>query len=210
RHDVLPPTTFLLAPIAGLTLSGIPVVRRLGITLGFALALVAVLVVVRVLTLLWHHDTRQRIRLLFNAEGRRVSTRAILLTSALALTLLAGHSIDLGLLQLLLLVVIATMTAAAAMLGERALIAPLVLTASLVTVWVAALRVTPGELESRPVSLSTPRIRYPPTRDPDALQPQLVFADRHHGRQIVNTLIQEWGIRSHAALGRTRGGGLFS
>jgi cell division protein FtsW (lipid II flippase) len=210
RHDVLPPTTFLLAPIAGLTLSGVPVVRRFGITLGFALALVAVLVVVRVLTLLWHHDTRQRIRLLFNADGRRVSTRAILLTSALALTLLAGHSIDLGLLQLLLLVVIVTMTAAAAMLGRRALVAPLLLTASLIGVWVMALRVTPAELESRPVSLSTPRIRYAAATEPEALQRQLVFTDGEHGRQIVNTLIQEWGIRSHAALGRTRGGGLFS
>ena len=210
RHDVLPPTTFLLAPIAGLTLSGIPVVRRLGITLGFALALVAVLVVVRVLTLLWHHDTRQRIRLLFNAEGRRVSTRAILLTSALALTLLAGHSIDLGLLQLLLLVVIVTMTAAAAMLGKRALVAPLLLTASLITVWVMALRVTPAELASRPVPLTTPRIRYAAATAPDALQQQLVYADREHGRQIVNTLIQEWGIRSHAAVGHTRGVGLFS
>jgi hypothetical protein len=210
RADVLPPTSFLLAPIAGLTLSGIAVVRRFGITLGFALALVAVLVVVRVLTLLWHHDTRQRIRLLFNVEGRRVSTRAILLTSALALTLLAGHSIDLGLLQLLLLVVIVTMTAAAAMLGKRALVAPLLLTASLVIVWVVALRVTPDALESRPVSMSTPRIRYAAATEPDALQRQLVYADREHGRQIVNTLIQEWGIRSHASLGRTRGGGLFS
>src|SRR6185369_6268310 len=210
RHDVLPPTTFLLAPIAGLTLSGVAVVRRFGITLGFALALVAVLVVVRVLTLLWHHDTRQRIRLLFNAEGRRVSTRAILLTSALALTLLAGHSIDLGLLQLLLLVVIVTMTAAAAMLGKRALVAPLLLTASLITVWVMALRVTPAELASRPVPLTTPRIRYAAATAPDALQQQLVYADREHGRQIVNTLIQEWGIRSHAAVGHTRGVGLFS
>jgi len=210
RADVLPPTTFLLAPIAGLTLSGIAVVRRFGITLGFALALVAVLVVVRVLTLLWHHDTRQRIRLLFNAEGRRVSTRAILLTSALALTLLAGHSIDLGLLQLLLLVVIVTMTAAAAMLGKRALVAPLLLTMALIGVWVTALRVTPAELGSGAVALSTPRIRYAAATEPDALQRQLIYADREHGRQIVNTLIQEWGIRSHAALGHTRGGGLFS
>ena len=210
RSDVLPPTAFLLAPIAGLILSGFAVVRRFGITLGFALALVAVLVVVRVLTLLWHHDTRQRVRLLFNADGRRVSTRAILLTSALALTLLAGHSIDLGLLQLLLLVVIVTMTAAAAMLGRRALIAPLLLTASLVTVWIMALRVTPAELERGPVVLATPRIRYAAAVEPEALQRQLVYTDREHGRQIVNTLIQEWGIRSHAALGRTRGGGLFS
>ena len=58
RADVLPPTSFLLAPIAGLTLSGIAVVRRFGITLGFALALVAVLVVVRVLTLLSGITTR--------------------------------------------------------------------------------------------------------------------------------------------------------
>jgi hypothetical protein len=210
RQDVLPPTAFLLAPVVGLMLSGLAVVRRFGITLGFALALVAVLVIVRVLTLLWHHDTRQRIRLLFNADGRRVSTRAILLTSALALTLLAGHSIDLGLLQLLLLVVIVTMTAAAAMLGRRALIAPLLLTGSLVTVWIAALRVTPAALESGPVALSTPRIRYAAATEPEALQRQLVYTDREHGRQIVNTLIQEWGMRSHAAVGQTRGVGLFS
>jgi hypothetical protein len=210
RNEVLPPIAFLFAPVIGLMLSGLAVVRRFGITLGFALALVAVLVVVRVLTLLWHHDTRQRIRLIFNADGRRVSTRAILLTSALALTLLAGHSIDLGLLQLLLLVVIVTMTAAAAMLGRRALVAPLLLTVSLVTVWVAALRVSPAQLESGRVSLSTPRIRYAAATEPDALQRQLVFADRDHARQIVNTLIQEWGIRSHASLGRTRGNGLFS
>src|SRR4029078_9914021 len=61
RQEILPPLWFAFAPVALLLVAQWGAVRRLGITLGFALAVAGLLLGARVLPLLWHRETKERV-----------------------------------------------------------------------------------------------------------------------------------------------------
>jgi len=96
-------------------------VRRLGITLGFALAIAGLLLVVRVFAVLWHRETKERVdaHLRGTAPGSETRRRTPLFV-LLALTVYAGYlGADRGLMLLLVTSVLATLVMATAMLGPR-------------------------------------------------------------------------------------------
>ena len=211
RQDILPPLWFALAPVALLLVAQWGAVRRLGITLGFALAIAGLLLVVRVFAVLWHRETKERVDAhirgtVAGGETRRRTPLFLLL----ALTVYAGYlGADRGLMLLLVTSVLATLIMATAMLGTRRLAASvlaLVVTLGSIAAW---LRVSPAELATRPVTLATPQVRYAAVRHPRALERQLLVARSGPAREIVSTLQQDWGMRAYAASGRTWGNGLY-
>ncbi len=211
RRDVLPPLWVLALPAVGVLASQSSVVRRFGITLGFALGVTAALVLVRVLALLWHHDTRERMRMLLSAQRKRLSYGQAVIALVLSASLLGGHLlVDRGLLQLVIGVLIVTLFVGTAALGRKALALPVMLVLLSAGLWTYFVRISDSQLASGPAQMSTPRIRHAAARAPDVLQRQLVYADEGKAREMVNTLIQDWGIRSHASLGGATGDGLFS
>lgn len=211
RQDVLPPVWFALAPVALLVIAQWNAVRRLGITLGFALALAGLLLVVRVFAVLWHRETKERVDahlrgITPSAATRRRTPMFVLL----ALTVFAGYlGADRGLMLLLVVSVLATLVMATAMLGPRRMavsVLALVLALGAVGAW---LRVSPTELAARPMTLATPQIRFAAVRHPRALERQMLVARSPMAREIVSTLQQDWGMRAYAAAGRTWGNGLY-
>ncbi|MEO8621745.1 MAG: hypothetical protein ABI625_11820, partial [bacterium] len=211
RREVLPPLWVLTLPAFGVLAARVGIVRRFGITLGFALGVTAALVLVRVLALLWHHDTRERMRMLLSAQRKRLSYGQAVLALVLSASLLGGHLlVDRGLLQLVIGVLIITLFVGTAALGRRALALPVMLVLLSAVLWTYFVRISDTALASGPVLMSTPRMRHAAARSPEALQRQLVYADEDKAREMVNTLVQEWGIRSHASLGGSTGEGLFS
>jgi cell division protein FtsW (lipid II flippase) len=211
REDILPPLWFAGAPVVLLLVSQWGAIRRLGITLGFALAIAGLLLVVRVFAVLWHRETKERVdaHLRGTAPGGQTRRRTPIFL-LLALTIYAGYlGADRGLMLLLVTSVLATLVMATAMLGPRRLAAAvmaLVVTLGSVALW---LRVSPAELASRPVDLATPQVRFAAVRYPRALERQLLIARSAPAREIVSTLQQDWGMRAYAAAGRTWGNGLY-
>jgi cell division protein FtsW (lipid II flippase) len=211
RQDILPPVWFAFAPVALLLVAQWGAVRRLGITLGFALALAGLLLVVRVFAVLWHRETKERvdahIRGTTPGGDTRRRTPAFVL---LALTIYAGYlGADRGLMLLLVTSVLATLIMATAMLGPKRLAASvlaLVVTLGAVGAW---LRVSPAELAARPMTLATPQVRFAAVRHPRALERQLLVTKSGAAREIVSTLQQDWGMRAYAASGGTWGNGLY-
>jgi len=211
REDILPPLWFALAPVVLLLVAQWNAVRRLGITLGFALAVAGLLLVVRVFAVLWHRETKERVdahvRGVVAGSATRRRTPLFLL---LALTVYGGYlGADRGLMLLLVTSVLATLVMATAMLGPKRLavsVLALVVTLGGIGMW---LRVPPAELSTRPVSLATPQVRYAAVRHPLALERQLLVARSPMAREIVSTLQQDWGMRAYAAAGRTWGNGLY-
>ncbi|HUQ82733.1 MAG TPA: hypothetical protein VM076_16400 [Gemmatimonadaceae bacterium] len=211
RQDILPPVWFAAAPVLLLLVAQWGAVRRLGITLGFALAVAGLLLVVRVFAVLWHRETKERVdahvRGTAPAGDTRRRTPVFVL---LALTVYAGYlGADRGLMLLLVTSVLATLIMATAMLGPKRLAAAvfaLVVTLGSVGAW---LRVSPTQLATRPVSLATPQVRFAAVRHPRALERQLLVARSGAAREIVSTLQQDWGMRAYAASGRTWGNGLY-
>ncbi len=211
RQEVLPPMWTLALPAVALLFSRVAVVRRFGITLGFALAVTAALVLVRVLAVLWHQDTRERMRMLVLAQRKRLALGQTFAAFGLCASLLIGHAfVDRGLLQLIVGVLLVTLFVGASALGKKALLLPAVLVVAAAGLWLVFVHASEADLLGGPMRLSTPRIRQAAAASPDGLQHQLLHADATKGREIVSTLVQEWGIRSHAALGGARGAGLFS
>jgi cell division protein FtsW (lipid II flippase) len=211
RQDILPPVWFAFAPVALLLVAQWGAVRRLGITLGFALAVAGLLLVVRVFAVLWHRETKERVDAHLRGtapagEARRRTPMFVLL----ALTVYAGYlGADRGLMLLLVTSVLATLVMATAMLGPRRLAASvlaLVVTLGAVGAW---LRVSPTELATRPMTLATPQVRFAAVRHPRALERQLLVAKSGAAREIVSTLQQDWGMRAYAASGGTWGNGLY-
>jgi len=211
RDDILPPFWFAFAPVALLLAAQWGAVRRLGITLGFALALAGLLLVVRVFAVLWHRETKERVdaHLRGTAPGGETRRRTPLFV-LLALTVFAGYlGADRGLMLLLVTSVLATLVMATAMLGRTRLavsVLMLVVTLGSVGAW---LRVSPTELATRPMTLATPQVRFAAVRYPRALERQLLVAKSGAAREIVSTLQQDWGMRAYAAAGRTWGNGLY-
>jgi len=211
RQDVLPPLWFAFAPVALLLVAQWGAVRRLGITLGFALAIAGLLLVVRVFAVLWHRETKERVdaHVRGTAPGGETRRRTPMFV-LLALTVYAGYlGADRGLMLLLVTSVLATLVMATAMLGPRRLAASvvaLVVTLGAVGAW---LRVSPTELAARPITLATPQVRFAAVRHPRALERQLLVARSSAAREIVSTLQQDWGMRAFAASGRTWGNGLY-
>ena len=211
RQDVLPPLWFAFAPVALLLIAQWGAVRRLGITLGFALAVAGLLLVVRVFAVLWHRETKERVdaHVRGTAPGGETRRRTPLFV-LLALTVYAGYvGADRGLMLLLVTSVLATLVMATAMLGPRRLAASvgaLVITLGAVGAW---LRVSPTELAARPITLATPQVRFAAVRHPRALERQLLVAKSSAAREIVSTLQQDWGMRAYAASGGTWGNGLY-
>ena len=211
REEVLPPLWFAFAPVVLLLVAQWNAVRRLGITLGFALAIAGLLLVVRVFAVLWHRETKERvdahIRGTVPGSATRRRTPLFLL---LALTIYGGYlGADRGLMLLLVTSVLATLVMATAMLGPKRLAASvlaLVVTLGAIGMW---LRVPPAALATRPVALATPQVRYAAVRHPRALERQLLVARSGMAREIVSTLQQDWGMRAYAAAGRTWGNGLY-
>jgi cell division protein FtsW (lipid II flippase) len=211
RQDVLPPLWFAFAPVALLLVAQWGAVRRLGITLGFALAVAGLLLVVRVFAVLWHRETKERVDAHVRGttpagETRRRTPMFVLL----ALTVYAGYlGADRGLMLLLVTSVLATLVMATAMLGPKRLavsVLALVVTLGAVGAW---LRVSPAELATRPMTLATPQVRFAAVRHPRALERQLLVARSGAAREIVSTLQQDWGMRAYAAAGGTWGNGLY-
>jgi len=211
RQDVLPPIWFAFAPVALLLVAQWGAVRRLGITLGFALAVAGLLLVVRVFAVLWHRETKERVDAHVRGttpvgEARRRTPMFLLL----ALTVYAGYlGADRGLMLLLVTSVLATLVMATAMLGPKRLavsVLALVITLGAVGAW---LRVSPTELASRPMTLATPQVRFAAVRHPRALERQLLVSRTGAAREIVSTLQQDWGMRAYAASGGTWGNGLY-
>ena len=211
RREVLPPLWFAFAPVGLLLVAQWGAVRRLGITLGFALAIAGLLLVVRVFAVLWHRETKERVdaHLRGTAPGSETRRRTPLFV-LLALTVYAGYlGADRGLMLLLVTSVLATLVMATAMLGPRRLAASvivLVLTLGVVGAW---LRVPPAELAERPMTLSTPQVRFAAVRHPRALERQMLVTKSSAAREIVSTLQQDWGMRAYAASGGTWGNGLY-
>jgi cell division protein FtsW (lipid II flippase) len=211
RQDVLPPLWFAFAPVGLLLVAQWGAVRRLGITLGFALAVAGLLLVVRVFAVLWHRETKERVDAHLRgttagAETRRRTPMFVLL----ALTVYAGYlGADRGLMLLLVTSVLATLVMATAMLGPKRLAASvlaLIITLGAVGAW---LRVSPTALATRPMTLATPQVRFAAVRHPRALERQLLVAKSGAAREIVSTLQQDWGMRAYAAAGGTWGNGLY-
>ena len=207
RQDVLPPLWFAFAPVALLLVAQWGAVRRLGITLGFALAVAGLLLVVRVFAVLWHRETKERVDAHVRGtmpvgETKRRTPMFLLL----ALTVYAGYlGADRGLMLLLVTSVLATLVMATAMLGPKRLavsVLALVITLGAVGAW---LRVSPTELASRPMTLATPQVRFAAVRHPRALERQLLVSRSGAAREIVSTLQQDWGMRAYAASGGTWG-----
>jgi cell division protein FtsW (lipid II flippase) len=211
RQEVLPPLWFAFAPVALLLVAQWGAVRRLGITLGFALAVAGLLLVVRVFAVLWHRETKERVdaHLRGTSPGGETRRRTPMFV-LLALTVYAGYlGADRGLMLLLVTSVLATLVMATAMLGPKRLAASvlaLVLTLGAVGAW---LRVPPAELGTRPMTLATPQVRFAAVRHPRALERQLLVAKSSAAREIVSTLQQDWGMRAYAASGGTWGNGLY-
>jgi len=211
RQDVLPPLWFAFAPVGLLLVAQWGAVRRLGITLGFALAIAGLLLVVRVFAVLWHRETKERVEahLRGTAPGSETRRRTPLFV-LLALTVYAGYlGADRGLMLLLVTSVLATLVMATAMLGPRRLAASvvvLIVTLGVVGAW---LRVPPAELAARPMTLSTPQVRFAAVRHPRSLERQMLVAKSSAAREIVSTLQQDWGMRAYAASGGTWGNGLY-
>jgi len=211
RKDVLPPLWFAFAPVALLLVAQWGAVRRLGITLGFALAIAGLLLVVRVFAVLWHRETKERVdaHLRGTAPGSETRRRTPLFV-LLALTVYGGYlGADRGLMLLLVTSVLATLVMATAMLGPRRLAASvvvLVVTLGAVGAW---LRVPPADLAARPMTLSTPQVRFAAVRHPRALERQMLVTKSSAAREIVSTLQQDWGMRAYAASGGTWGNGLY-
>jgi len=211
RREVLPPLWFAFAPVGLLLVAQWGAVRRLGITLGFALAIAGLLLVVRVFAVLWHRETKERVdaHLRGTAPGSETRRRTPLFV-LLALTVYAGYlGADRGLMLLLVTSVLATLVMATAMLGPRRLAASvvmLVVTLGVVGGW---LRVPPAELAERPLTLSTPQVRFAAVRHPRALERQMLVTKSSAAREIVSTLQQDWGMRAYAASGGTWGNGLY-
>jgi cell division protein FtsW (lipid II flippase) len=211
RQDILPPLWFAFAPVALLLVAQWSAVRRLGITLGFALAVAGLLLVVRVFAVLWHSETKERVDAhLRDATPGGETRRRTPMFLALALAVYAGYlGADRGLMLLLVTSVLATLVMATAMLGPKRLavsVLALIVTLGSVGAW---LRVSPAELATRPMSLATPQVRYAAVRHPRALERQLLVARSGAAREIVSTLQQDWGMRAYAASGRTWGNGLY-
>jgi cell division protein FtsW (lipid II flippase) len=211
RQDVLPPLWFAFAPVALLLVAQWGAVRRLGITLGFALAVAGLLLVVRVFAVLWHRETKERVdaHLRGTTPGSETRRRTPAFV-VLALTVYAGYlGADRGLMLLLVTSVLATLVMATAMLGPKRLAASvlaLVITLGAVGAW---LRVSPTELATRPMTLATPQVRFAAVRHPRALERQLLVAKSGAAREIISTLQQDWGMRAYAAAGGTWGNGLY-
>lgn len=211
RRDVLPPAWFAFAPVALLLVSQWSAVRRLGITLGFALAVAGLLLVVRVFAVLWHRETKERVdaHLRGTTPGNETRRRTPVFV-LLALTVYAGYlGADRGLMLLLVTSVLATLVMATAMLGPKRMAAAalaLLVTLGSIGAW---LRVSPTELATRPMSLATPQVRFAAVRYPRALERQLLVAKAGPAREIVSTLQQDWGMRAYAAAGGTWGNGLY-
>jgi cell division protein FtsW (lipid II flippase) len=211
REDVLPPLWFAFAPVALLLVAQWSAVRRLGITLGFALAIAGLLLVVRVFAVLWHRETKERVdahlRGTVPGSATRRRTPMFLL---LALTVFGGYlGADRGLMLLLVTSVLATLVMATAMLGPKRLavsVLALVVALGSIGAW---LRVPPAELATRPMSLATPQVRYAAVRHPRALERQMLVARSGSAREIVSTLQQDWGMRAYASAGGTWGNGLY-
>jgi len=211
RRDVLPPLWFALAPVALLVIAQWNAVRRLGITLGFALALAGLLLVVRVFAVLWHRETKERVDAhLRGTTPTSATRRRTPMFVLLALTVFAGYlGADRGLMLLLVTSVLATLVMATAMLGPGRLavsVLALVMALGGVGAW---LRVSPAELATRPMALATPQVRFAAVRHPRALERQMLVARSGMAREIVSTLQQDWGMRAYAAAGRTWGHGLY-
>ena len=211
REDVLPPLWFALAPVGLLVIAQWNAIRRLGITLGFALAVAGLLLVVRVFAVLWHRETKERVDAhLRGTVAGSATRRRTPLFLLLALTIYGGYlGADRGLMLLLVTSVLATLVMATAMLGPKRLAAAalaMVVTLGAIGAW---LRVSPAELSTRPVTLATPQIRYAAVRHPRALERQMLLARSPMAREIVSTLQQDWGMRAYAAAGRTWGNGLY-
>ena len=211
RQDILPPLWFASAPVMLLLVAQWGAVRRLGITLGFALAIAGLLLVVRVFAVLWHRETKERIDAHLRGTTPAGETpRRTPMFVLLALTVYAGYlGADRGLMLLLVTSVLATLVMAMAMLGRRRLavsVLALVVTLGSVGAW---LRVSPTELASRPMTLATPQVRFAAVRHPRALERQLLVARSGAAREIVSTLQQDWGMRAYAASGQTWGNGLY-
>jgi cell division protein FtsW (lipid II flippase) len=211
RQDVLPPLWFAFAPVALLLVAQWAAVRRLGITLGFALAVAGLLLVVRVFAVLWHRETKERVdaHVRGTAPGSETRRRTPMFV-LLALTVYAGYlGADRGLMLLMVTSVLATLVMATAMLGPRRLAASvvaLVVTLGAVGAW---LRVSPTELAAHPMTLTTPQVRFAAVRHPRALERQLLVTKSSAAREIVSTLQQDWGMRAYAASGGTWGNGLY-
>jgi cell division protein FtsW (lipid II flippase) len=211
RQEVLPPLWFAFAPVGLLLVAQWGAVRRLGITLGFALAIAGLLLVVRVFAVLWHRETKERVDAHLRGTAPAGETRRRTpLFVLLALTVYAGYlGADRGLMLLLVTSVLATLVMATAMLGPRRLAASvvvLVVTLGVVGAW---LRVPPAELAERPMTLSTPQVRFAAVRHPRALERQMLVTKSSAAREIVSTLQQDWGMRAYAASGGTWGNGLY-
>jgi hypothetical protein len=211
RRDILPPIWFAATPIVVLVLSSWGFVRRLGITLGFALALAALLLVVRVFTVLWHVETKERVEAhLRGLTAPKTTRQRAPLFVLLALSVYGGYlGADRGLLLLLFTSALVTVVIGAAMLGPRRLAAAsagLVLALVGVFSW---LRVDPVALARRPMDMATPQIRFAAVRHPDALEQQMLVARTGLAREIVSTLQQDWGMRAYAASGGAFGTGLY-
>ena len=211
RQDILPPLWFAYAPVALLLVAQWGAVRRLGITLGFALAIAGLLLVVRVFAVLWHRETKERVdaHVRGTAPGGETRRRTPMFV-LLALTVYAGYlGADRGLMLLLVTSVLATLVMATAMLGPKRLavsVLALVVTLGSIGAW---LRVAPAELATRPMTLATPQVRFAAVRYPRSLERQLLVARSAPAREIVSTLQQDWGMRAYAASGSTWGTGLY-
>src|SRR5678816_4734345 len=95
---------------------------------------------------------------------------------------------------LLVTSVLATLVMATAMLGPRRLAASvvvLVVTLGAVGAW---LRVPPPELAARPMTLSTPQVRFAAVRHPRALERQMLVTKSSAAREIVSTLQQDLSL----------------
>ena len=203
-RDVLPPRGYVLLPAALLLVSAGVSVSRLGITLGFAVACAALLLVVRVVTVLWYAETRARA--LAATPPRQLEWWIVLA----ALSVYGGYlAADRGLVLLLMIAVLTTVVFGAATLGGRRLIGAIALLAGVVGVVAYALHAPLRHLPDPATHLATPQMRYAAVHAPAAMQAQALVARTADAREIISTLQQDWGMRAYAALGGTLGRGLY-
>ncbi len=211
--DVLPHPLFAALPAVLILVAGMTSLARAAITIGYALAVAALLVTMRVFAAWWHRETSRRVRAELGPAPAR-SHRGRLLVAPLLVPLvvyLTYGVVDRGLLLLLVAAALVAATVAAATVGRFALGAAAATAVLVLGVVVPqAISVDPAALTSRRVAMATPQVRWAAMREPAALARQLTLAREETGREIVATLQQDWGMRMHAATGGTFGGGLFS
>jgi hypothetical protein len=214
-RQAIRPGLLAAASAALILLIATGLLSRVRVLVGYALAIAGMLVIVRIFTILWFResDDAQRISTRQQAHAPRRLPTVLALAVVLVLTLLVYLPLgvtDPGLVLLFFSAATVTAVIGLSTVGARGALLGIGTLAAIVLAFMLAMSVRVSTLQrERPAALTTAETRYAAALHPQALQQHLVAANVDTGREILNTLQQDWGMQYHAALGGTLGRGYF-